>query len=127
MMNGGAGVGVGVGFPNNGGYWGATGGYNGGSGYGVPGMGQGYYDQQNQQYQAQMAMQGQAAAGYARMQGNAQVNQMAQNGLYANYNNARTDLYGMNGAGYYGGAPYAAGNIGAGLSLNGGISGSFNF
>ncbi|MBP9682853.1 MAG: hypothetical protein KBD76_15745, partial [Bacteriovorax sp.] len=122
MINGGLGVSVGPGYPNNGGYWGATGGPNGANGYGVPGMGQDYYNQQQQQMQAQMAMQGQAAAGYSRMQGNASVNQMANSALYQNYANAGADLYGRGGAGYYGGAPYAAGNLGGQFGINAGVS-----
>ena len=127
MGPGGAGVGIGAGYPNNGGYWGATGGYAGGSGYGVPGMGGDYYNQQAQQMQMQMALQGQAAAGYDRMQGNYSVNGMANQALYQNYNNARNDLYGMGGAGVYGGAPYAQGNMGGQFGISGGISAGFGF
>jgi hypothetical protein len=90
-------------------------------------MGGEYYNQQQQQMQGQMALQGQAQAGYARMQGNASVNQMANQALYQNYSNARTDLYGMGGAGYYGGAPYAMGNMGGQMGASVGISGSFQF
>ena len=121
MINGGAGIAVGPGYPNNGGYFGSTGGFSGGSGYGVPGMSGDYYNQQNQQMQMQMAMQGQAMAGDMRMQGNQSVNQMGGYALNQNYSNARNDLYGMNGAGYYGGSPYAAGNLGGQFSVNAGI------
>jgi hypothetical protein len=69
----------------------------------------------------QMAMQGQAQAGYIRTQGNASVNQMANSALYQNYQNAGQDLYGMNGAGQYGGAPYAAGNLGGQFGISGGL------
>jgi hypothetical protein len=90
-------------------------------------MGGDYYNQQNQQMQMQMAMQGQSQAGYSRMQGNDMVNQMANSALYQNYDNARNDLYGMNGAGMYGGAPYGAGNLGGQFGISGGISAGFGF
>ena len=77
--------------------------------------------------QMQMAMQGQAQAGYSRMQGNASVNQMANSALQQNFTTARNDLYGMNGAGQFGGSPYAAGNLGGQFGISGGVSGSFGF
>lgn len=61
------------------------------------------------------------------MQGNAQAGVYANQGIYQNYMNARTDLYGMGGAGYYGGSPYAAGNIGGQFGISGGIYAGFGF
>jgi hypothetical protein len=82
----------------------------------------GYYNQQQDQYQMQMAMQGQYQAGMERMQGNAQMGGVANQALYRNYTTASRDYYGMGGAGVYGGSPYAAGNLG----MNTGISGGFS-
>lgn len=131
MYNGAAGVGIGPNYPNNGGYWGATAGYSGGSGYGVQGMSSDYYNQQSQQMQMQMAMQGQAQAGMSRMQGNDMINGQAQAALGANFVNARNDLYGMNGAGQFGAAPYAVGNLGGqaqfGAQAQYSAQGQFNF
>jgi hypothetical protein len=119
VIGGGAGIGNGLGGPQNGGYWGGTGGYNGGGGYGVPGMNNGYYDQQQQQMHMQGAIMGQDAALAARMQGNAQTNNLGAQALRQNYQTAYNDLYSMGGAGAYGGVPYAAGNLSSNFSMGG--------
>jgi hypothetical protein len=107
--------------PYNGGYWGATGGWNGSGGYGTPGMNGGYYNQMQDQYQAQMAMQGQNQAGMERMQGNAYAGGMANQALYRNYQTASRDYYGS-GTGYAGGSPYMAGNLSGNFGVNAGFT-----
>lgn len=126
MSAGAAGVGV-SGYANNGGYWGNTGGAYGSSGYGVSGMGTNYYNQYQTQLDQQMALQGQAAAGYARLQGNANVNQLANTALYQNYSNAQTDMYGLSGVSNYGASAYSTGNLSGQYSVSGGISAGFGF
>ena len=84
-------------------------------------MGTGYYDQYAQQQQAQMAIMGQNQAIASRAQGNAMAGQMGAQAVESTYQNAYNDLYSMGGAGYYGGTPYASGNVGAHLSISGGF------
>ncbi len=129
-------------YPQNGDYFNATGGFQGGPAYGAGGMGNDYHAQMQARAQAQAQAQGIYQGSYQRSMGNAQTAQMGHQALYQNHMNASRDYYGaasIYGAGAMsGGAAYSAGNlsgnfsanlgsINASIGMGGGASAGFNF
>lgn len=119
-------------------YWGNTGGFNGGAyAQGYMQQQQAYMQQQQQMYQQQMRHQSMGQAIFDRSAGQAQISVPAmQQSLYNDAAMANQNLYNGMAAGsivnsgvggYYGQAPYAAGNLGVnfGFQAHAGLGYSF--